>query len=77
MDYLVYAKRLSYLFEMIRKGRLQSPKELEIKFNCSERTIRRMINHLRDLGIEVEYCRKKKKYLIDSGCELPEIKLLQ
>lgn len=65
MDYLTYSKRLDYLAKIIEKGQLQSPKELEEKFDCSEKTVRRMINCLRERGVNVEYCRKLKKYKIE------------
>lgn len=67
MDYLTYSKRLDYLTEIIEKGRLQSPKQLEEKFDCSEKTVRRMINKLREKGVHVEYCRKLKKYKIENN----------
>ncbi|MEM0942151.1 MAG: HTH domain-containing protein [Bacteroidota bacterium] len=67
MDYLTYSKRLDYLTEIIEKGHLQSPKELEEKFDCSEKTVRRMINSLRKRGVNVEYCRKLKKYKIGNN----------
>jgi biotin operon repressor len=59
MDYKTYAQRLDYLKELIEKGQLSSPKDLSEKFECSERTIRKMINDLRESGIEIKYSRKK------------------
>jgi biotin operon repressor len=59
MDYKTYAQRLDYLKELIEKGQLLSPKDLSEKFECSERTIRKMINDLRESGIEIKYSRKK------------------
>jgi biotin operon repressor len=59
MDYKTYAQRLDYLKELIEKGQLSSPKDLSEKFECSERTISKMINDLRESGIEIKYSRKK------------------
>lgn len=66
MDYLTYEKRLNYLEELIRKGRVDSPQSAAKIFNCTEKTIRNMINTLRDKGCQVEYCRKSMKYFINN-----------
>jgi predicted DNA-binding transcriptional regulator YafY len=66
MDYFIYSQRLIYMTELIEKGQLRSPKELEERFNCSEKTVRRMINCLRAKGVNVEYSRKLKKYIIEN-----------
>jgi biotin operon repressor len=65
MDYKTYAQRLDYLKELIEKGQLSSPKDLSEKFECSERTISKMINDLRESGIEIKYSRKKFNRFID------------
>tara|TARA_B100000809_G_C15091888_1_gene513484 strand:- start:1545 stop:1754 length:210 start_codon:yes stop_codon:yes gene_type:complete len=62
MNYITYQKRLDYLVELIEKGQLNSPLEAAEKFNCSERTIRRMIKILCEKGFTIEYCKKTKKY---------------
>ncbi len=64
MDYITYSKRLDYLLELVEKGRLESPKAIASKFDCSEKTIRNMINCLREKGFEIVYCKNIKKYLI-------------
>lgn len=71
MDYKTYSQRLDYLKELIEKGQLSSPQDLTEKFECSERTVRKMINDLRDSGFEIKYSRKTLKYFIAS--ELTEI----
>ena len=63
MDYITYAERLDYLLELINKGQAYSPKEIALKFSCTEKTIRNMINRLRENGEKISYCRKEKKYL--------------
>ena len=64
MNYLTYSSRLEHVLECIRRGGLMSPHQLAEKFNCSEKTVRRMINYLRMIGYEIDYCRKSKKYFL-------------
>lgn len=66
MDYLTYAEKLNYLLEMIEKGQLFSLKQASEKFECSKRTIRRMINTLRKQGYPIKYNRVNKKYFIEN-----------
>lgn len=66
MDYKTYALRLEYLKELIKKERLSSPKDLVEKFECCEKTIRKMINELRDNGINIKYSRRNLRYFIES-----------
>jgi predicted DNA-binding transcriptional regulator YafY len=65
MDYLLYNERLDYLKEIIAKGLLKSPKDLTKRFDCCERTVRRMIEKLRLMGINVKYNKYEKKYYIE------------
>jgi len=62
MKYITYQKRLDYLKELIEKSQLKSPQQAAEKFDCSERTIRRMIKTLCDQGIHIEYCKKIRRY---------------
>lgn len=62
MNYLTYSKRLEYLMEMIEKGQVISLKDVSVKFDCSERTIKRMIKTLRGQGYNINYCKKTQKY---------------
>ncbi len=66
MDYLTYSEKLNYLLEMISKGRLLSLKQASEKFECSKRTIKRMIKVLRDKGYRINYCKKTGKYFIEN-----------
>jgi len=66
MDYKNYSKRLDYLKVLIAEGRLCSPQEAAVRFNCSERTVRKMINDLRQSGLNIKYSRKNFKYFIAS-----------
>jgi biotin operon repressor len=64
MDYIIYTERLNYLLHQIERGRVSSPEEVAIKYDCSERTVRRMINHLRASGYSIKYCRRRLRYYI-------------
>ncbi len=65
MNYLTYYKRLEYLLELIEKGKLSSPHDLTERFECTERTIRKMICDLRNDGHQIKYSRKCFKYFIE------------
>lgn len=67
MDYLLYNERLNYMKELIEKGQLKSPKQLIMQFDCCERTIRRMIEKLRLMGINIKY-NKYEKNIISNKC---------
>lgn len=64
MDFRTYENRLSYLLELIEKQRLRSIGEVAKRFECSNRTIKRMLNHLRAQGHDVHYDRLQKKFVI-------------
>jgi DeoR/GlpR family transcriptional regulator of sugar metabolism len=64
MDYRSYEKRLEYVLELITKKRFRSLEDAASRFNCSTRTVKRMLNHLRDQGHDVRYDRLEKKYFI-------------
>lgn len=64
MNYLTYTEKLNYLFEMIEKGQLLSLKQASEKFECSERTIKRMLKTLRMQGYNIEYCKSTKKFFV-------------
>ncbi|SHG64686.1 HTH domain-containing protein [Chryseolinea serpens] len=66
MNFLIYSERLAYLHDLAVKGGLRSPEQLCAKFECSERTIRRMIHHLRQRGVHIEYDKKRKKYIVSN-----------
>jgi len=64
MDYRSYEKRLEYVLELIHKNRFRSLEACATRFSCSTRTIKRMLNHLRDKGHDIQYDRLQKKYFI-------------
>lgn len=65
MNYLSYDEKLSSLAEMIEKGRLDMAQQAAEKFECSKRTIRRMINTLREQGFPVRYNKQDGKYFME------------
>lgn len=64
MAYLKYNDRLKHILSIIEKGGLSSPNQLANTYSCSEKTIRNMINTLRELGYNIEYSKTLKKYII-------------
>jgi len=64
MDYRSYEKRLEYILELIRKNRFRSLEATAKRFECSTRTMKRMIAHLRDQGNLIAYDRLQKKYIL-------------
>ncbi|MGE0562266.1 MAG: DeoR family transcriptional regulator [Flavobacteriales bacterium] len=66
MNFRKRKERLDYLLEMIEKGKCVSLIQVANKFNCSSKTVERMINKLRENGHNIKYCRKSVRYkLID------------
>jgi DeoR/GlpR family transcriptional regulator of sugar metabolism len=64
MDYRSYEKRLDYILELIMKNRFRSLEATSLRFGCSTRTIKRMLNHLRDRGHDISYDRQQNKYIL-------------
>lgn len=64
MDYRSYQKRLAYVLELIEKNRFISLESAAGRFDCSTRTVKRMLNHLRDQGHDIRYDRHQKKYFL-------------
>lgn len=63
MDYQTYVKRLELLEEMISNEKLNSVAQITKKFNCSDRTARRLLSSLRNKGFEFEYCFSRKTFI--------------
>jgi len=61
MDYRSYEKRLDYIIELINKNRFRTVEDAATRFSCSTRTVKRMLNHLRDRGHDIRYDRLQKK----------------
>lgn len=66
MDFVSYQKRMTYLLELVKNGSAPSPRDLGERFDCSERTVRRMINNLKIQGHPISYSKKSGKYLLEN-----------
>lgn len=66
MKFIERKKKMEYLLEMIEKDRCISLKQTAEKFECSERTVRRMITDLKEEGHEINYCRSSQKFCIEN-----------
>jgi biotin operon repressor len=62
MSYRTYKTKLEYLHWLISHQSGDS-EYLARKLSVSQRTIKRMINNLRDEGNNIEYCYSTRKYL--------------
>jgi DeoR/GlpR family transcriptional regulator of sugar metabolism len=63
MTFDEYEKKLNALRTLVEKASTGSPKELAELFNVSERTIRRMVQNLKQQELDIEFCRKRNSYL--------------
>jgi biotin operon repressor len=62
MEFNVICNKLNYLHEQISKKATGSPAELAKKLGVNERTVRRYIDKLREMGGEIIYCRNRQTY---------------
>ncbi len=63
MRFIERKKRLAYLIDLVDKGRLLSLKAIADKFECSDRTVKRLLADLREEGYHIIYCRRRKKFI--------------
>jgi predicted DNA-binding transcriptional regulator YafY len=63
MSYQSYTEKLKYLLWLIEK-KSGNAKELSEKLEVSERTVKRMIAHLKDQDYNISYNRNQKCYVI-------------
>lgn len=64
MTYSERKEKEKYLLYLIQHNRLISLENLADDFNCSIRTVKRMIANLRQEGYDIIYCRIEFKYYI-------------
>ena len=62
MKFIERKQKMEYLLEMIEKDRCISLKQIADKYECSERTVRRMITELKEEGHEINYSRASRKF---------------
>lgn len=65
MDYIQKKERLDYLLELIKKERCNTIKDIALKFDISQRTAKRMIATLRDMGHQISYSKFSNKYFME------------
>lgn len=63
MTFDEYEKKITFLRTLVETGCTGSPKELAELFNVSERTIRRMIQNLKQQELDIVFCRKRNSYI--------------
>lgn len=64
MNYLTYSEKLETIKYLAQRYRTGPPKELANKLEVSERTALRMIHTLKDMGISIEFSRRRNSYFI-------------
>ncbi len=62
MTYVEKRKKEKYLLYLIENKRLSRLEQVAEKFDCSKKTVKRMINDLREQGYDIVYCRKTATY---------------
>lgn len=65
MTYSERKEKEKHLLYLIEQERLLSIEKVATDYNCSIRTIKRMLNDLRTDGNDIYYCRKCNKYLLN------------
>ena len=63
MTYAERKEKEKHLLHLIQQQRLISLKKVARDYNCSKRTILRMLSSLREEGYNIEYCKKSFKYI--------------
>ncbi|MFL5764751.1 MAG: HTH domain-containing protein [Bacteroidia bacterium] len=66
MKFLEYQEKLDQLSKLISNSSTGSPSELARRLNISERTLRRLIEHLKLKDQSIKFCRKLGSYTKDS-----------
>lgn len=62
MNYRERTERMIYLLELIEKSRCRNLDSIAERFDCSRRTIERMISLLNEEGNNITYCKKSRVY---------------
>lgn len=66
MTFLEHKERLEHLLELIRKGRCFALRDIASKFECSKRTVKRMLATLRDEGYDITYCQSSRRFYLNN-----------
>jgi len=62
--------RLERLNRLIRTKSTGSAKDLARRFGCTDRTVRNMMDELRDFGAEIKYCNRMRSYYYNDPVSL-------
>lgn len=65
MRFLERKRKLDYLLESIEKGRIMSLDHVADKFDCSTRTVKRLLSDLREDGHSIRYDKRVKKFFTE------------
>ncbi len=64
MNFITYSKKIALVEVYIKNKWASTPSTIAEKLEVSERTVLRMIDHLKKQGKKIEYCKKEKMYKI-------------
>lgn len=64
MNFLTYSKKIALVEVYIKNKWASTPSTIAEKLEVSERTVLRMIDHLKKQGKKIKYCKKEKMYKI-------------
>jgi predicted DNA-binding transcriptional regulator YafY len=65
MGFFDHAEKLEWIKYLAAHKQTGSPLELANKLEISERTLLRMVQHLRDRGLLISYDRKHNSYVVE------------
>lgn len=65
MRFVERKKKMDYLLYSIEKGRIDSLDHVADKFECSTRTVKRLLSDLREEGHDVRYDKREKKFFTE------------
>ena len=66
MRFYEYQEKLIRIQELAKRNATGSPKELAERINVSERTLFRLVQNIKEQGVQIEYCRKISTYFINN-----------
>jgi biotin operon repressor len=64
MTYSERKEKEKHLLYLIEYKRLHSLEKVASDYECSVRTVKRMLTNLREEGYNINYCRKNNNYFI-------------
>jgi Mn-dependent DtxR family transcriptional regulator len=65
MDYITYSEKLENIKYFIESKICVNAVSLSLKLGIPKRTVLRMVEKLRQKGVDIIYCKKQKKYFIN------------